>query len=238
MRLEFLFKQISAHIQHDSHWHSRSIIHTIGELLSITERGDLKAEMLKELDRYSATFSKLQESPGVDGEYLSSLIDQAKELSNEIRSINGQIGSSLKNDEFLLGITQRTNIPAGTCAFDLPGYHYWLEQPREVRDQLIQKWLSCFNILHKTSGYILKLARESSLPQEAVAESGAFQKSLDKAHPCQIVRVDLPKESRFFPEISGNKQHFSVRFMEFDEEWHKPSQTSEDVDFNLTICIF
>ncbi len=238
MRLEFIFKQITQLIAHDSHLHSRSIIYAIGELLSITERGDLKSEILKELDRHAVTFTKLQQSPGVDADYLNSLIVEVQELSTGIHSFSGQIGAALKSDDFLISVLQRTSIPAGTCDFDLPGYYYWLEQPKQVRDKQVFNWLSQFEVLSNTSRFILDLTRQSSLPQSVTAEAGSFKKSLDKSHPCQIVKVQLPKESKVFPEISGNKQHFSVRFMEYDEEWNKPKQTTNDIDFDLTVCIF
>ncbi|THB65383.1 MAG: cell division protein ZapD [Gammaproteobacteria bacterium] len=237
MRLEFLFRQISAHTQHDSHWHSRSLIHSIGELLSITERGDLKSELLKELERHISTFTKLQETPGIDTDYLTSLLSEAQSYMGSLHAITGQIGAVLKNDEFLLGITQRTSIPAGTCDFDLPEFHYWLEQPWEKRLSHVKQWLSHFETLSNSCKFIMDMIRQSSLPSEETATAGSYQKSLDKSHPCQIVRVDLPADLPIFPEVSGNKQHFSIRFMEFDESFGKPGQTAKDIDFKLTICI-
>ncbi|THB69443.1 MAG: cell division protein ZapD, partial [Gammaproteobacteria bacterium] len=189
MRLEFIFKQIDQLLQEDTKLNTHHILLAIGELIGIVERGDLKSEILKELDRHIATMLNLQETPGVDTEALQAFLQNLQGLSAQLHSSQGQIAAELKNDEFLMGVIQRSGIPGGTCDFDMPGYHYWLEQDPETRFKQINVWLGKFKLIKSACGLILGLIRDSSLPKLQQAETGMYQQSLDKDHPCQLVRI-------------------------------------------------
>jgi cell division protein ZapD len=58
---------------------------------------------------------------------------------------------------------------------------------------------------------------------------------LDGNQPTQLIRVQIPAETPYFPEISGGKHRFTVRFMLFDIN-QRPQQISEDVAFRLSCC--
>ncbi len=236
MRLEFIFKQIDQLLQEDSKLNTRHILLAIGELIGLVERGDLKSEILKELERHIATMLNLQETPGVDADALQAFLQNLQGLSAQLHNSQGQIATELKNDEFLNGIIQRTGIPGGTCDFDMPGYHYWLEQDAEIRFRQIDGWLSKFKLIKSACSMILGLIRDSSLPKEQQAETGMYQQSLDKDHPCQLVRVILPRDTAIYPETSGNKRHFTIRFMGKDTESGKVKQIANSVEFKLTVC--
>ncbi len=237
MRLEFIFKQIDQLLQEDSKLNTRHILLAIGELVGIVERGDLKSEILKELDRHIATMLNLQETPGVDADALQAFLQNLRDLSARIHSSQGQIAAELKNDEFLMGVIQRSGIPGGTCDFDMPGYHYWLEQDSETRFRQIDAWLGKFKLIKSSCSLILGLIRDSSLPKPCQAENGMHQMSLDKDHPCQLVRISLPRDAAIYPETSGNKRHFTIRFMGEDPESGKNKQITDLVEFKLTVCV-
>jgi cell division protein ZapD len=40
----------------------------------------------------------------------------------------GQSRQELRENDWLMGIKQRTSIPGGLCEFDVPSYHFWLHQ--------------------------------------------------------------------------------------------------------------
>lgn len=237
IRLETIYSEIDELIGYDSPTLNRTVVALIGDLLSIIQRGDIKSEMLKELERHIATFSKLRESPDVDTDLLENYLFKLQEMTARIHSVSGQIGASLKTDEFLSSIIQRCGIPGGTCDFDLPSLHYWLTRPFEERLSLINRWLGELGLVKETTRLIMELTRSSALHKEAVAENGLHQQSLEKNHPCQLVRVGLPADETCFPEISGNKHHFTIRFMRTASETERPQQISESVPFKLGICI-
>jgi cell division protein ZapD len=84
---------------------------------------------------------------------------------------------------------------------------------------------------------ILRLVRTSDIPGDEVAVGGFYQKALDSSAPSQMVRIFLPIESEFFPEISGGKHRFSIRFMQQSDPNQRASQTTEDIPFQLACCI-
>ena len=70
-----------------------------------------------------------------------------------------------------------------------------------------------------------------------VAKKGFYQKSLESTAPSQMVRVGLPRGTPLFVEISGNKHRFSIRFLEAVNTG-RPQQTTNDVEFQFTNCVF
>lgn len=236
LRLEFLFDQTKAFLAGNSVWESRAALAGILEILSIFSRADLKTEVMKELERQALVLERLEENPGVDRHRLSELLNQMDGLIDYMHSLTGQVGQELRQNEFLSSIRQRITIPGGTCDFDLPAYHFWLQQPAEKRHEQLQQWFKNFEAIAQSISLILRLIRESAPPAKEVAEAGFFQKSLDPSTPCHIVRVIVPADCPYFAEISGGKHRFTVRFLEQRLE-ERPVQTTGNVPFELACCI-
>lgn len=146
------------------------------------------------------------------------------------------IGQVLKENEFLYSIRQRSSIAGGTCDFDLPAYHYWLQHSSlEQRQQQLQYWLEQFVAVRGAINITLQLIRGSAGFSEVQAEKGFFQRSLDSNLPTQLIRVRIPATTSYYPEISGGKHRFTVRFMTFDIN-QRPQQINDDADFQLSCC--
>ncbi|MEJ2693987.1 MAG: cell division protein ZapD, partial [Candidatus Thiodiazotropha sp.] len=124
-----------------------------------------------------------------------------------------------------------------SCNFDLPQYHFWLNQPHETRQRQMSDWLNDLLPVREAVILLLELVRNSNLPTREQALKGFFQQSLESSAPAQMIRVSLPKSSTVFSEISGNKHRFTIRFMK-PADTGKPVQTTQDVEFLLTSCIF
>ena len=82
---------------------------------------------------------------------------------------------------------------------------------------------------------ILDITRESSSPINSTAEAGFYQQNIESHQPVQLIRVGLPHDSEYFPEISAGKQRFSIRFMLSQDE-NRPIQSSDDINFQLICC--
>jgi cell division protein ZapD len=52
-----------------------------------------------------------------------------------------------------------------------------------------------------------------------------------------MLRIALPADSHFFPEISGGKHRFTVRFLQLTGYSNRPKQTKEDIEFEIACCI-
>lgn len=237
MRLEQLFLQVDHFITGHSMWDCRAVISALLEILTIFSRTDLKKEILKELDRHHSVLTRISKSQGVDLAKLQHILDELDEIKSSLYATNGKIGLSLMENELFKSISQRSSIPGGTCAFDLPEYHYWLEQNDAEREKDLEDWVRPFLCIRRAIDLILKFIRESTAPTPEIAQAGFYQQSLDKRLPYQLLRISLDYGLPYFAEVSGGKHRFTIRFMAVENN-NRPSQVSDDIEFELTRCIF
>nr|NIQ14707.1 cell division protein ZapD [Candidatus Dadabacteria bacterium] len=148
-----------------------------------------------------------------------------------------QPGQIIRNDELITSIKQRSTIPGGSCNFDLPAYHFWLNKDPSKRVDDLKYWRDDLLIIHNSLQLTLHMLRNSSTPVIERASSGFCQKPIDSNVSCQLIRVVLPYDSKYFPEISGGKHRFTIRFMEQDSTNDRPIQTQDTVEFELHTCI-
>jgi cell division protein ZapD len=236
LRLEHLFRQFDFHAPRNEVWSTRAAIDSLLDMVSIFTRADIKADLIKELKRHNEKLANISKTPGVDQQRLSQVLKELGNVTEQLHNLNGQIGQELRDNEFLKSVMQRSIIPGGNCTFDLPFYHYWLQQPFEYRNRELKDWIRTLEPIQSAVTLLLSLTRGSTTPSREQAVSGFFQRSLDPASPAQLIRVGLPRESRLFAEISGGKHRFTIRFLEYTEV-ERPSQTKQDVTFFLNCCI-
>ncbi len=234
LRLEHLFKQAAYTLRGYSIWDSRSTLTSITAILDILARNDLKTEVLKELERQDKTLSALSDLAGVDKEQLNNILKQIETSQQNILEFSGQLGQNIRDHELLNSLRQRSSIVGGTCDFDIPYLHYWLQQPPEYRIEKLENWLDKLEIISQPISLILNITRESCSPQDITAEKGFYQQNIDNNAPVQLIRVGLSSDSGYFPEISAGKQRFSIRFM-LPQDENRPVQSSDDINFQL-IC--
>lgn len=236
LRLEFLFARVDSALQGNSELENRNAIDGLLNILSVFERSDLKSEIIKELERLITNLSALENVPGVDSQALDELLAELDQSMDALHLKKSAIGQSLKENDFLYSIRQRSSIAGGTCDFDLPTYHFWLQHTAdEQRMKQLQAWLSQFTVARSAINMSLRLIRGSTGFLPTSAEAGFFQRSLDSNQPNQLIRVKLPSSADYFPEISGGKHRFTVRFMQFDIS-QRPQQINSTIDFSLSCC--
>ncbi|MCG8488164.1 MAG: cell division protein ZapD [Chromatiales bacterium] len=237
LRLEHLFMQVDHFRPLADIWSNRAAVEGLLSIMSVFGRSDLKTEILKELERHVSNLERVRQQPGVNMEALGLVLDDLEQAIHQVYRMDGQIARNLRNNEFLTAIMQRSSIPGGGCNFDLPQYHRWLNQPHEVRQDQMSEWMHELHPVREAVVLLLNLVRGSNLPSEETARQGFFQKSLEPSSPAQLVRVGLPRHTNVFTEISGNKHRFSIRFLE-TMDTGKPTQSKQDIPFQLTTCIF
>jgi len=236
LRLEFLFNEFFARHEGAAVWDSRNALASLLDILTIFNRTDLKTEVMKELERQMSTLSALENAPGVDKARLSELLDQFDVLVDRMHALHGQIGQELRQNEFLNSIKQRISIPGGTCDFDLPGYHFWLQRPADNRIADLRRWIKVFEPIQLSIQLLLRLVRESAHSSQETAHEGFFQKMLDPNAPCQLVRVTVSADAPCYAEVSGGRHRFTVRFLEFLPDGNT-AQANQDIAFKLTCCM-
>jgi cell division protein ZapD len=238
MRLEHLFQQLNHFMAGNNVFDNRAAISVLLDILMIFNRNNLKTHLLTELDRHSKTLSQLVDNEGVDTEILSQTLEEISGLSQKLYNTNGKMGLSIMDSELFKTISQRNSIPGGTCSFDLPAFHYWLEQDNTQQLEDLHQWTEPFLDIHHAVNLVLGFIRQSSVPTQEVAEAGFFQLALDKAKPYQLLRVAIEQSYPYFAEISGGKHRFSIRFMQLSSGINRSTQVSDDIPFSLNTCVF
>ncbi len=236
LRLEFLYQQLLSNQERTDSWATRSAVASILEILAITARGDVRGDVLKDLERQMATMHEFKSKPGVDSERLHAVLANLARLRTELNSAGALFLQPLRDSEFLSAIKHRSSIPGGTCEFDLPDYRHWLQQPYELRAAAIDEWCISIRPLCDAVIELLWLTRATARPRREVATGGAFQLTLERETPCQLLRIILPHASALFPEISGSQHRCNIRFMQWTNPEVRPVQASADVSFMLTTC--
>lgn len=237
LRLEHLFAKAEHALMSIDPWSSRATLEAIIDIMAVVGRSDLKKELIKELERHAATLQGLSRNPNVDPTRLKDVLDAVKGQLASLRSHENSWGQELRDDELLSTVRQRSSITAGTCNFDLPALHYWLQASADQRVNDLRRWLRSFDLLNNSVALCLKLVRESAIATHELAQSGFFQRTLETSTPCQMIRVCLIDDARCFPEISAGKHRFTVRFMSLAATRERPSQTDADVEFDLHCCV-
>lgn len=236
LRLETLLNRQAFYQSSDIDWCSYSAILNLLEMGTLLERGDLKSEMMKELERQHINLSNLAGNERIDSSRLQNTLEQQKSTIDSIHGLNGKIGEHLKGSDFLLSIKQRSSIPGGTCDFDIPELHHWLHKPFVERKKNLDFWADPFMKLLPVIEQIMNLIRDSGVPREVIAENGFFQENLDSQQPNQLLRVEIPDHPEAFPEISAGKHRYTIRLLQQPDPCGTPRQIQADIKFHLARC--
>jgi cell division protein ZapD len=173
----------------------------------------------------------------VDHTQLARLMTHISDHIEGIHTISGQVAGELTNSEFLTSIRQRSAIPGGTCDFDLPAFHYWLQHSHAQRTRDLGNWLGCFDAIGQAIQLILGMTRDSTPMKPALAQGGVYQRTLDPNLPCQLIRIELPADLPLFAELSGGRHRFTARFLHFSTADNRARPTNQDVEFRLACCV-
>ncbi len=213
LRLESLFDAQLQLQQLESQPAHISALHNLLEILDCLDRGDIKGDLLKELEQQKLHFQQLSESPYIDELKLRTFLQQLEQLFAWISRYPGKFGSKLRKDRFIELINNRMRISGGSCSFDLPELHQFLNQSFKQRIERFEQWFSHFSGLHQCVKILLRLFQENTAFSEVKAENGCYQHNFQKHKTAQMIRIKLPVTSQVFPEVSGSKHCFNIRFL-------------------------
>jgi cell division protein ZapD len=236
LRLEFLYAQALYHARSPHTLSSRAAVASLLEILTITARGDVRSDVIKEIERQVNILNEFQTKPGVDPSRLRTVISTLLRLRGELGSLNANFMQPLRESEFLNSIKHRSAIPGGTCEFDLPDYNCWLHRPAETRNATFEEWLNLIRPLCAGVTELLWVTRQSARPQKFVARGGVYHINFERDNPIQLLRIELPDDSDLYPEISGSHHRCSIRFLSWPDLGQRAVQAERDVDFVLTSC--
>jgi cell division protein ZapD len=236
LRVDFLYSQALYHNETSNVWSSRAAVASLLEILAITARGDVRNEVLKELEHQIQGLNVYQSKPGVDAGRLRAVLSNLMRLRSDLNGIGASYVQPLRDSEFLNAVKHRSAIPGGTCEFDLPDYFHWLNQTGDARMRDFSDWLSLMRPLCDSIAELLWVIRANARQKREVAPGGVFQITFERENPCQLLRIALPEGSALYPEISGSHYRCSVRFLAWRDVFNRPLAAQDDVAFMLTCC--
>ena len=229
LRIEFLVQQLNCNLPIDDHASALHFFRNIGDLLDVFERGEVRTELLKELERQQRKLKQWDEVPGVDKSRTEALRQQLKN-SGAILMSAPRVGQVLREDRLIGLVRQRLSIPGGCCSFDLPTLHMWLHAPQSQRDAQVTHWLGSLEPMNQALNMILDLVRNSAPFRKQTSLNGFFQ---DNGEDADLLRLQLELKEQLYPQISGHKSRFAIRFMPLDSE---NGSVPERLDFELACC--
>ena len=234
LRLEDLFSRAQHFTEMEDSSDHHAALCTLFEILEVISRADLKSELLQELERQKRVLAGLHNNPAISEEALDSILSSIEDVSAKLLSMTGKIGQYLRENEWLMGIKQRSVMPGGTCEFDLPSYHYWQNQDALHRRNSIKGWIAPLLPLEAGAHIILQLLRESGKAFRFTARQGTFQQ-MQGGRTAQMLRVSLSRELACIPEVGANKYAINIRFIAANYS-AKSTLFEQDVPFELMFC--
>jgi len=229
LRVEFLLNQLHETVPADNSVAALGVFRIISDLLDIFERGDMRTELLKELERQQQKLRAWLDVPGVDEQTVTQLSSRLRQLSAELMNAP-RMGQPLREDRLIALVRQRLSIPGGCCSFDLPGLHIWLHQEQQLRDTQVNGWLASLDPLRNSLAMILDLIRQSGVFRHQTSLNGFYQ---DNAEDADLLRLKLTLEDALYPQISGHKSRYAIRFLPLDsEQGNVPAR----LNFDLACC--
>lgn len=229
LRIEFILRQMHATSAVNSHASALHFFHNTSDLLDVLERGEIRTDMLKELDRQHRKLLAWNDVPGVDRAQIDKLGLQLKEYGACLMSAP-RLGQELREDRLIALVRQRLSIPGGCCSFDLPTLHIWLHISQQQRDIQIAGWLATLQPLQQALELILSIIRNSAPLRKQTSLNGFYQGNSEEG---ELLRLSLSLTDEVYPQISGHKSRFAIRFMPLDTEH---GTVPERLDFEMACC--
>ncbi len=235
LRLEHLFVRLAEFASREQALDHHFALATIFEIMDVAARADLKSDVLKDLDRQRHVLEGYRNNPVIAQDVLDRVIAQMDRCFETLSSLPGKAGQALTENDWLMSIRSRIGIPGGTCEFDLPAYYAWQHKTILQRRADLARWAETLAPLAESVQLLLKLLRDSGMPQKVMANAGQFQQNLPQGRTFQLLRLTLDPALELIPEISGNRLMVSIRLMQMqaDDRLH-PSVA--DATFELTLC--
>ena len=235
LRLERLFLSLTELVSRDQALDHHFALITIFEVVDVGARADLKADVLKDLDKQKNLLDSYRGNPAIAESVLNDVIGQLDQCFQNMNNLAGKVGQPLTENDWLMSIRSRIGIPAGTCEFDLPAYFAWQHHKAAARRADLERWSSTLAPLAESIYLLLKLLRDADVPYKVIASNGQFQQTLPQGRSFQLLRLRIDPALGLIPEISGNRLMVSVRLMrhEADDRLH---QSGDDAPLELTLC--
>jgi cell division protein ZapD len=238
MRLCYLMKRFNYHLEDPTPENCQAAVMVLLELYNLSSRLDVKNAALHVLDFQTQAVRQAEGTQGADEAKAARILAKLEEKSKQLYSFRGQLGQHLKTHSFLNILRQRSSIAGGVNGLDIPLFNYWLHTPSEKRVKDLHDWARPYEIAFEAIELLMELIYQGEETEQITADGGFYQTNLSHEREYQILSIELPNDSKVYPEISAGKQRFSVRFVDATALEEKGKQVVIDVDFKLALYSF
>ncbi len=235
LRLQELFDRLGVLLARPDPIDHHFALITLFEAMEVAARPELKADVLKDLERQKQLYNSYRGNPAISEKALDGVIGQLDAHFESLNAQVGRLGHELSENEFLNAFRSRAVIPGGTCEFDLPAYHAWQHVDASTRQADLSRWTAPFAPLAQAIQLLMQMLRESGMTQKVMAAQGQLQQNLPQGRAFQLLRLRIDPSLGLTPEISGNRLMVAIRLMQQQPDG-KLVATQEDVPFELTLC--
>lgn len=235
LRLERLLARLQELQSRSSALDHHFALLTLFEVAETSSRSDLKAEICQNLIKRIEFLQGLQNNADISQALLSQVLTELKNAHSRLQEQQSKPASEISANEWLSSIRSRIRIPGGTCEFDLPSYHAWLQGPANTRQHDLHGWMRLFAPLQQAIATLLKLLRNMGQSQMMVAKSGQLQIHLPQERTYQMLRLTMDNNLNLTPEISANRLLVSLRMMQVKTSG-KASMVHHDIPFEICLC--
>lgn len=229
LRIEFLISQLESSRTITDPLGALTFFRNAAELLDVFERGELRTDIVKELEKQQQKLRAWVDVPGVDMELIDTLRDKLKACSGTLMAAP-RMGQLMREDRLIGLVRQRLSIPGGCCSFDLPTLHIWLHVAQEQRDAQVAVWMESLMPIREALTQILDLIRQSGEFRTQTSVNGFFQ---DNGEGAELLRLQLSLDDSLYPQVSGHKSRYAIRFLPLDSE---RGEVPARLDFELACC--
>lgn len=235
LRLNDLFVRIFGFLNGDDPNHHHVALMSLFDVLAITERSEVKSELLLALERQRTTLNALKDNEKVSQDRLQQALTDLEQAQSGLHEARGKFGEHLRNNEWLSGIRQRAAVPGGLSSFDSPVYYHWLSKSADARRQDLREWLAPMLPVCHALEVQLKLLRDGGTASSLMATRGTFRQER-LGNEVKLVSVGIDESLPCVPEISANRYLLNIRFLG-GEPGNMGQLYAQDVPFRLEICL-
>ncbi len=234
LRVESAFEQIGQLKSSNSHSALMSAVLQFVNLLELLTRVDIKTEIIKELESQTQHYRHLKNNPAVDSQKLNNFLAQLEKLHRWAIAYQGRLGDDLRSQSFIQNIMSKQSLQTGVISCDSPELYYFSKLTIESLQNYLGQWMEKLEGLKTSIQVILRLTRELSFFQDAYAPMGDYL--IEKPNPgLSLVRIQVPGDTKLFPEISAGKHRIAIHFYRLSEVLIKKKYLSE-VKFQFATC--
>jgi len=227
LRIEEIFSKIDYQQKNRQSFSEYGLFILLFDLMATASRSDLKVELLQTLDAAQIKLKNKRKS-AKNNELVKKLFSAKKNLEKSTI----QPGYYFGNDRLIQEIKARNDSPFGIVSTDFPEFRYWLEiESKDIRKKYFYEKFKPFNSVKDALKILLTLIRGEANFEKVETGQGFYQMKLNPSKKNELIIIQLPSSSKFFPHISSNKYAINMQFND-----QKNIKIDKAIKFRLAIC--